>query len=223
MRAEIPGRIGRARFELGGRVTGPADLLTTIERLDPVYVTFRPSTQQLIAWKQDPRSRALLEQGSALVVHVILGNASELPRTGRLSFVAPSLDSATGTQEFRASFANADHLLVPGQFVRVRLTGFERANALAVLQRAVQQGLGRQFVYVVGPGDTATARDVKPGAWNGNLWLIEDGLKSGDRVIVDGLQKVQPGKPVHPVPYADSGAVDAGQKAARAVSAGARK
>ena len=82
-----------------------------------------------------------------------------LPRTGKLDFVAPSLDAATGTQEFRALFRNPDHLLVPGQFVRVRLTGFTRDSALAIPQRAVQQALGRQFVYVVGKGDTvATPR-----------------------------------------------------------------
>ena len=206
IRAGIAGRVGRARIELGGRVTGPSDLLTTVERIDPAYVTFRPSTQQLEQWKRDPRSRALLEPKSGLAVQVVLGDGSVLAKTGRLNFVAPSLDSATGTQEFRAEFANPGHTLVPGQFVRVRLSGFVRANAIAIPQRAVQQGLGRQFVFVVGAGDTVTARDVQPGPWSGNLWIIDSGLSPGDRVIVDGLQKVAPGRTVRPVLVADSSA-----------------
>jgi len=205
IRAGISGQVGRARLELGARVTGPADLLTTIDELDPVYVTFHPSSQQLLAWQQDPRARALLSPGgSGVAVRVLLPNGALLPRVGRINFVSPSLDSASGTQEFRAKFDNGDHRLVPGQFVHVRLEGFARANALAIPQRAVQQGLGRQFVYVVGAGDTVTARDVKPGTWNGTLWLIDSGLVAGDRVVVDGVQKVAPGRTVKPVPAGDS-------------------
>jgi membrane fusion protein (multidrug efflux system) len=124
--------------------------------------------------------------------------------------MAPSLDSVSGTQEFRAQFTNADHRLLPGQFVRVRLEGFQRSDALAVPQRAIQQGLGRQFVFVVGPGDTVTARDVKTGSWSGNLWLVDSGLVAGDRVVVDGIQKVAPGRVVKPVLLADS--ASAGKK-----------
>jgi membrane fusion protein (multidrug efflux system) len=210
IRAAIAGRVGRTLLEVGARVTGPADLLTTIDRLDPVYVTFQPSSQQLLTWQVDPRSRALIQAGSRLVVQVVLADGSVLPRTGRLDFVAPALDAATGTQEFRAVFANPDRLLVPGQTVRVRLVGFARANALAVPERAVQTGLGRQFVYVVGPGDTARAKDVVPGPWSGDRWIIDRGLEAGDRVIVDGVQKIGPGRPVHPMPLADSAAAPAG-------------
>ena len=206
VRAEMEGRVGRSLLDVGARVTGPADLLTTIDRLDPVYVTFRPSTEQLIAWRNDARSRALIRAGSPLVVQIALPDGSVLPRAGRLDFVAPALDAATGTQEFRAVFDNADRFFMPGQFVRVRLGGFARDSALAVPLRAVQSGLGRQFVYVVGPGDTALVRDVQPGPWSGGLWIIDQGLRPGDRVIVDGMQKVMPGHPVRPVPLADSSA-----------------
>jgi membrane fusion protein, multidrug efflux system len=219
IRAEIAGQVGRARLELGARVTGPADLLTTIDELDPVYVTFHPSSQQLLAWQQDPQARALLAAGSAnganasargtvnaggVAVRAVLPDGSLLPRVGHINFMSPSLDSASGTQEFRALFTNADHRLLPGQFVRARLEGFARSSALAVPQRAVQQGLGRQYVYVVGAGDTVTARDVIPGTWSGSLWIIESGLKAGDRVVVDGIQKVAPGRVVKPVPAVDS-------------------
>jgi membrane fusion protein, multidrug efflux system len=198
VRAEIGGRVGRTRMEIGGRVTGPADLLTTIDQLDPIYATFQPSTQQLLSWAEDPGAHALIQPGSALAVRVVLPDGTLLPHPGHLDFVAPSMDSTTGTQEFRAKFDNPDRVLVPGQFVRIRLVGFTRSRALAVPQRAVLQGLGRQFVYVVGEGDTVSARDVVPGPWSGDLWIIDSGLKAGDRVIVDGTQKVGPGRVVKP-------------------------
>jgi membrane fusion protein (multidrug efflux system) len=215
VRAEIGGRVGRTLIEVGGRVTGPGDLLTTIDRLDPIYVTFQPSSQQLLAWQMDPRSRALIQPGSRLVVQVVLPDSTVLLQAGRLDFVAPSLDAATGTEEFRAVFPNHDRLLVPGAFVRVRLVGFARERALAVPERAVQTGLGRQFVYVVGPGDTATVRDVQTGPWSGSRWIINRGLAAGDRVIVDGVQKVAPGRPVKPVPQAARAAAPAGPGAGR--------
>jgi membrane fusion protein (multidrug efflux system) len=203
IRAEIEGRVGRTRLEVGARVTGPGDMLTTIDRLDPVYVTFRPSSDQIATWEADPASRALMQPGSALVVQASTSDGAT-PLTGKLDFVAPSLDAATGTREMRATFVNPDHALVPGQFARVRLEGFTRASAIAVPLRAVQSALGRQFVLVVGPGDTAQARDIKPGPWSGDRWIIDGGLKAGDRVIVDGVQKVGPGRPVHPVALGDS-------------------
>jgi membrane fusion protein (multidrug efflux system) len=204
VRASIEGRVGRTNFEVGGRVTGPSDLLTTIDVLDPIYVSFRPSAQQLLQWKQDPEASKLIQPGSPLSVQVTLPDGTTFPRSGKLDFVAPSLDAATGTQEFRALFKNPDHLLVPGQFVRVRLTGFIRDSALAVPQRAIQQALGRQFVYVVGKGDTVASRDVEPGLWSGNLWIIDKGLSPGDRVVVDGVQKAAPGRQVRAVALADS-------------------
>lgn len=204
VRAEVKGRVGRALLEVGNRVTGPSDLLTTIDPLEPAYVGFRPSVQQLLQWRQDPHSRKLVQPGSPLVVQVTLPDGSLLPRTGRLDFIAPALDQTTGTQEFRALFTNPDRLLVPGQFVKVRLVGFTRDSALAVPQRAVQQALGRQFVYVVAKGDTVVSRDVQPGPWSGNLWIIDKGLAPGELVIVDGIQKATPGRPVHPVALVDT-------------------
>jgi membrane fusion protein, multidrug efflux system len=204
IRAEITGRVGRARLDLGARVTGSADLLTTIDQLNPVYVTFYPSSQQLLEWGDDSRARPLIRAGSALTVHIVLPDGSTFPRAGRLNFIAPSLDSTTGTQEFRAEFTNGDRALMPGEFVTVRLNGLSRSNALSVPQRAVQQGLGRQFVYVVGPGDTVAMRDVKAGPWTGHEWVIDSGLADGDRVVVDGVQKVGPGRKVTPVAAVDS-------------------
>jgi membrane fusion protein, multidrug efflux system len=202
--AEIAGRVGRAQLQLGARVTGPNDILTTIDQLDPVYVTFRPSSEQVLAWRADPTDRALIRPGSALRIRVVHADSSVAPEVGRLDFVAPGLDSATGTQEFRARFSNANGALVPGAFVRVRLDGFMQRNAITVPQRAVQQGLGRQYVLVVGHGDTVATRDIVPGPWTGFSWVIDSGLVAGDRVIVDGVQKAIPGMVVKPSPVADS-------------------
>lgn len=206
VRAEIAGRVGRTNLDVGARVTGPADLLTTIDVVDDVYVSFRPSTQQLLAWRQDPEARRLIQSGSGAKVEVVLPDGTVIPRSAHLDYVAPSLDAATGTQEFRAHFDNSDRLLMPGQFVRARLGGFVQHHALAIPQAAVQQALGRQFVYLAGPGDTVISRDIQPGPWSGSSWIIERGLDSGDRVIVDGLQRARPGAVVRPVPVRDSAA-----------------
>ena len=204
IRAEMSGQVGLARLQLGARVTGPADLLTTIDELDPVFVAFHPSSQQLLSWQQQPGSRQLFQAGGTALVRAILPDGSVLPRTGKINFTSPSLDSASGTQTFRAKFENFDHKLVPGQFVRVRLEGFNRAAAIAVPQRAVQQGLGRQFVFVVGKGDSVATRDVVTGPWSGTQWIIESGLVPGDRVVVDGIQKVAAGRVVKPTAVVDT-------------------
>lgn len=212
VRAEMGGRIGRTLLETGARVSGPGDLLTTIDDLDPVYVSFRPSSEQVLEWSRDAGSRSLAAAGSKLTVEVTLPDGGVLPRTGKLDFVAPSLDNATGTQEYRALFSNGDLLLVPGQFVRARLVGFTSDAALSVPIRAVQTSLGRQFVYVVSAGDTVQMRDVTPGAWSGDQWIIKKGLVPGDRVVVDGIQKVGPGRPVRAVPLSDSVSAGRGAK-----------
>jgi membrane fusion protein, multidrug efflux system len=204
IRAEIGGRVGRTNLEVGARVTGASDLLTTIEQLDPMYVVFRPAAQDLLRWRQDPQARTLIHAGSRLAVRVVMPDGTELPQAGKIDYVSPSADPETGTQEFRAVFGNKDLLLTSGQYVRVRLEGFARDSALAVPRRAVQQSLGRQFVLVVGPGDTVASRDVRPGVWSGDSWIIEQGLAAGDRVIVDGGQKAAPGRPVKPVPLSDT-------------------
>lgn len=200
IKAEISGRVGKANLVLGARVTGPAELLTTIDVLDPVRVTFRPSTQQVLAWRRDPRATQALRAGGSARVEIVMPDGVVYPEAGKLDFVAPVVDSATGTQEFRAEVANRQRLLVPGQFVRVRLEGLVRDSALLVPQRAVVQSLGRQSVYVLGAGDTVHSRDVHATAWIGQRWLIDSGLVAGDRVIVDGVQKVRPGSVAKPAP-----------------------
>jgi membrane fusion protein (multidrug efflux system) len=204
VRAELSGRVGQALLELGARVRGSDDILTTIDVLDPIYVTFRPSAQQQLSWRRDPRTSRMLVPGGGLKLQAILTDGAAAPGQGRLDFVDPVVDPATGTQQLRAEFPNRDRLLVPGQFVRIRLLGLMRDSAIVVPQRAVLLAMGRQAVYLVDPTDTVRVKDVVASAWTGNEWLIEQGLKPGDRVIVDGVQKVGPGAKVKPVVAADS-------------------
>src|SRR2546422_3406650 len=120
VRAEISGRAGRARLELGARVTGPSDLLTTVEQVDPVYVNFSPSDQDVLRWRRDIATRRLLVPSRVLAVQVTLADGSVFPGTGQLNFVDLALQPATGTLSLRAEFRNPQHVLLPGQFVRVR-------------------------------------------------------------------------------------------------------
>lgn len=219
VRAEISGRVGRTRLEVGARVTGPGDVLTTIDQLNPIYVSFHPSSDQVSVWHTTAANRELLQPGSKLAVRVTLPSGDTLPVVGRLDYVAPALDSTTGTLEIRATFDNATGALVPGEFVHVRLDGFTKANALTVPQRAVQQGLGRQFVYVVEAGDTVSARDVHPGLWADSDWIIDSGLSPGDRVIVDGVQKVFPGGVVRPTPEGAASAAGGAGRSGRGAGA----
>jgi len=216
VRAEISGRAGRARLELGARVTGPSDLLTTVEQVDPVYVNFSPSDQDVLRWRRDIATHRLLVPARVLPVQVTLADGSIFPGTGQLNFVDLALQPVTGTLSLRAEFRNPQHVLLPGQFVRIRFVGLTRPGAILVPQRAVQRGLGGAFVYVLGDSNQVAARDVVATSWEGAAWLIDQGLRAGDRVVVDGIQKVVPGQRATPVAYrpaVDTGAVAVGDSA----------
>ncbi len=210
VRAEISGRVGRSQLELGARVTGPGDLLTTVERVDPIDVNFSPSDQDVLRWRRDIATRRLLVPTRVLAVQVTLEDGSIFPGTGQLNFVDLALQRLTGTLSLRAEFRNPQHVLLPGQFVRVRLLGLKRPGAILVPQRAVQRSLRGAFVYVLGDSNTVVARDVVATSWDRGAWLIEQGLQAGDRVVVDGVQQVATGQPAKPVAYqpaADTSAV----------------
>jgi membrane fusion protein, multidrug efflux system len=206
VRAEIAGRVGRALLDVGARVSGSSDVLTTLDVIDPVYVSFRPAAQQQFRWKRDQALRRAIEPGGSARVQVLLPDSTPYPTVGRIGFIDPVVDPQTGTQQFRAELANAERLLLPGQFVRVRLLGLERADAIAIPQRAVLQQLSRQIVYVVDTANKVAARDVVATGWSGSNRLIESGLTAGDRVVVDGLQKIGPGATVRPSEAKDDAA-----------------
>src|SRR6266550_3511951 len=193
--------LARLKALLGARVTGPSDLLTTVEQVDPIYVNFSPSDQEVLRWRQDIATRRLLVPARVLAVQVTLSDGSIFPGTGQLNFVDLALQPATGTLSLRAEFRNPQHVLLPGQFVRLHFVGLKRPDAILVPQRAVQRGLAGAFVYVLGDSNRVTVRDVVATSWDRGAWLIDQGLRAGDRVVVDGIQKVAPGQLATPVAY----------------------
>lgn len=199
--AEIPGRVGRTELQVGAQVPGPSVLLTTIDQLDPIYVNIPVSDNERLAFEDDiAKGRILPPPNRQWKVQLVLADSSIFPGYGTINFQELRVDQETGTTQLRAQLRNPERRLLPNQFVRAKILGATRPNALLVPQRAVQQGLQGPFVFVVTAGDTAVARDIVATAWDGGNWLIEQGLNPGDRVVVDGVQKVAAGRPVRPVP-----------------------
>ena len=196
--APIAGRAGRAQVTEGALVSAAAaTLLTTIEQIDTVYVNFSQSNAELLAIRREIRAGNLkVPTLDSIVVHVVLEDGTEYAHTGRLDFLDISVDQETGTTALRAAVPNPDRILRPGQFVRARIEAGVRPNGIAVPQRAVTVEPNAATVMVVTAGDTARARQVQLGPLEGDNWVVRDGLEPGDRVIVDGLQKVRPGQPV---------------------------
>jgi len=201
VRAQIGGRVGIAQMVLGARVTGPNDLLTTIDQIDPIYVRFSPSDQDLLVWRREIAAKKLAFPNGGLRVRAVLADSSVVPSSGVLTFSDVSLQPQTGTQVLRATFANPQRILQPGQFVRAELLDFKRIGAFLVPQRSVQQGITGSYVYTVTDSNKIAPRTVSTSVWEGSQWVIESGLQSGDRVVVDGIQKIGPGARVRTVPY----------------------
>lgn len=126
----------------------------------------------------------------------MLSDGTAYPETGRISFLDPSFNTQTGTFLVRATVTNPKGLLRPGMFVTAKLKGAVRPNAILVPQKAVQQGANGHFVYLVSPDNTAELRPVIVGEYVGEEWVIKEGLHGGERVVVDGLQRLAPGAPV---------------------------
>lgn len=193
--APIGGRAGRALVTEGALVSaGAATLLTRIEQLDPIYVNFSQSSSDVMRWRNDNASM------SDMKVQLVLEDGSVYPAEGKLNFLDLSIDVGTGSTALRAEFPNPERRLLPGQFVRVRLQAPATEGAILIPQRAVTLGNESASVFVVGENDTVEIRPVTVGSLLGDQWLILDGLAVGDRVIVDGLQKVAPGATVRIAP-----------------------
>jgi membrane fusion protein (multidrug efflux system) len=132
-------------------------------------------------------------------------DGSDYPHEGSFDLLDPALRTETASRPARIIFPNPDRVLLPGQFVTLRFLGATKSEAILVPQRAVQQGPTGSIVFVVGEGDVAQPREVKAANWEGSQWLIEEGLKPGERIIVDGIQRIMPGAPVRPVPVSGEG------------------
>jgi membrane fusion protein (multidrug efflux system) len=201
VRAEIAGRAGRAIMEVGALTSGASDQLTTVDQVDPIYVYFNPSDQDVLQWRRDIADKRLILPRAVLDVQAILSDGSVFAHTGKLNFVSVALETTTSALQLRAEFPNPQHTLLPGQFVRVRLLGLNRNAAILVPQRAVQQDLNGPFVYTLSDSNMVKIRPVSGSSWQGTQWIIESGLRPGDKVVVDGSQKIRPEAVVRPVAY----------------------
>jgi membrane fusion protein (multidrug efflux system) len=196
--APISGRVGRAQVTEGALASAAqGTLLTTIEQIDRVYINLSQSSSDLLALRQAVASGKLnLPSLNKVPVQLILEDGSVYPFSGQIDFLDLSIDEATGTAALRAEFANPGRLLLPGQFVRARIIAGTLPNGIAIPQRAVKLTSDGATVLVVGPKNLVEVRKVKLGTMQGDQWAILDGLKPGERVIVDGQQKAMPGQPV---------------------------
>jgi membrane fusion protein (multidrug efflux system) len=198
--APISGRIGRSLVTTGALVTaGQADAMTTIQRLDPIFVDIQQSSADLVALRR--QLAAGKGVASSATVTLKLEDDSEYPVKGRLEFAEAMVDPQTGTVTLRARFANPQGLLLPGMFVRANLSQLTARDAILVPQTGVSRTpKGEATVMVVGAGDKAELRTVVADRTVGDQWLVTSGLKPGDKVIVEGLGRIRPGQPIRPMP-----------------------
>lgn len=217
--APIGGRIGRALVTEGALVSAAeATQLALIQQTASVYVNFTQSAGELLRLRKAFAANQLRRLGGdAVAVRVVLEDGSELPRPGKLLFSDLGVDAGTGQVTLRAEVPNADGQLLPGQYVRVRLAQAELPAGFLVPQQAVTRTGQGDSVLVVGEGNKPAPRPVKLGSSLNGQWIVTDGLKAGDQVIVDGFQKMfVPGAPVTPVPWKPAAAASAAVAAASA-------
>lgn len=232
--APISGRIGQSLVTEGALVSASeATQLAVIQQTSTVYVNFTQSSTEVLRLRKAIASKQLRAAGDGSVpVRVVLEDGTELAKPGKLLFSDLTVDATSGQITLRAEVPNADGLLLPGQYVRVRLSQAELPSGILLPQQAVTRTNHGDTVLVVGEDNKPTSRPVTVGNAQNGQWVIEGGLKEGDQVIVDGFQKMMvPGAPVKPVPWTGnapatgataSGAAPAASAPAAAASAAAK-
>jgi membrane fusion protein (multidrug efflux system) len=218
----ISGRIGRALVTEGALVgQGEATQLAVVQQINPMYVNFTQSTTEVL------RLRKALESGKfkratgadSASVRVVLEDGSEYPQAGKLLFSDLTVDPTSGQITLRAEVPNPKGILLPGMYVRVRLEQAEASDAIVVPQQAVTRGSTGDTVMVVGADGKVTPRPVKIGTAANGQWVVLDGLKTGEQVMVDGFQKLRGNAPVKPVPWQPSASSANGANGAGGASA----
>ena len=207
VKAPISGRIGRSSVTDGALVTaGQAAALATIQQLETMYVDVTQSTGEMLKLKQNLSNGTLKKSRNGQApVKLLLEDGSSYPLTGTLKFSEVTVDQSTGSVTLRALFPNPKQMLLPGMFVRALLVEGINENAILVPQRGVTRNpKGDAMVMTVGAEDKVEPRPIKVVRTVGDSWLVSDGLKAGDRVILEGLQKARPGTVVKTVPFGSS-------------------
>jgi membrane fusion protein, multidrug efflux system len=210
--APISGRIGRALVTEGALVgQGEATQLAVIQQVNPLYVNFTQSASETMKLRAAMESGQLKRAGGAdaASVRIVLEDGTEYASPGRLLFSDLTVDATTGQVTLRAEVPNPGNQLLPGLFVRVRLEQAQATNAITLPQQAVARTPQGDTVMVVAPDGKVTPRPVKIGSAKGTQWVVLDGLKTGEQVMVDGFQKLQGGAPVKAVPWQPAGTASA--------------
>lgn len=221
VRAPVAGRVGRIEITQGNLVaSGPgAPVLTTLVSVSPIYASFDTDEQVVVKALQDLKSgasaRTLIER---IPVQMGTGTSGGTPHAGKLQLIDNQVDAKSGTVRVRAVFDNADGDLIPGQFARIRMGQARSSQAILINERAVGTDQNKKFVLVVGEGNKAEYREVTLGAPIEGLRVVTSGLKAGETIIVNGLQRVRPGAVVAPqsVPMTAKAEIPADRKEARA-------
>ena len=192
--APVAGVTGAAQQAEGTYISSANSQLTTVSVLSPMWINFSVSENQYLKFQKRVESGALkVPADGKLFVELVLADGTVYPNKAQITFLQPEYNTKTGTFLIRASVENAKGTLRPNQFVRVHLLGATRPGAIAVPQRAVQQGPKGHFVWVVDKDSKAEMRPVSVGEWIGNDWLVDEGLSAGERVVVDGVLTLSPG------------------------------
>ncbi|WP_456406774.1 efflux RND transporter periplasmic adaptor subunit [Thiolapillus sp.] len=180
---------------------GTGSLLTYVAQIDPMWVELSISENQMLQFARQKKTGLLQPPpDDRFTVKLLLADGSEYKHQGVVTFTDASISEETGTFLIRAEVKNPDNLLRPGQFVRVLLQGAVRPNAVMLPKIAMQQGKNGSFVWVINDKQEAEYRAVTPGPWQGDMWFVDEGLKAGDRVVVEGAMKLQPGAKVRIAP-----------------------
>ena len=219
--ANESGRIGATLVPEGRLVgKGEATHLTTIDRLEPVYVNFTMADRDALIFRRSMSSGEIREADGGSRARVFLPDGTEYDKLGKLDFTDSRVDPNTGTISLRAVMPNPGQNLLPGMFVRVEFISAKRPNTILVPQQAVIKTPTGHIAWVIDKEGRATRRDLVVGPWLREDWIIEKGLGAGESVVVDGYQKLQPGAPVKAVPWTPRPASAAGAGAVKAVSPG---
>lgn len=191
----ISGRIGKSAVTEGALVqNGQTTALATVQQLDPIYVDVTQSSNDFLRLKQELANGKLQQENGKAKVELVTNDGLKYPQNGTLEFSDVTVDQTTGSITLRAIFPNPDHTLLPGMFVRARLEEGVNPDALLVPQQGVTRTpRGDASAMVVGEGDKVEVRQITATQAIGDKWLVTEGLKTGDRVIITGLQKVRPG------------------------------
>jgi RND family efflux transporter MFP subunit len=205
VRSPISGRVSRAEVTPGNLVqAGPptATLLTTVVSLDPIYAYFDADEQAYLRYSGLARdgSRPSSREGRTPIYMGLANEDGTFPHKGYVDFLDNQLDPTTGTIRARAVFSNKDHLFTPGLFARIKLEGSGKYRAALVPDRAIGTDQDKKFVLVLKPDSTVDYRTVQPGPLVDGLRVVRSGLQGGERIVVNGLQRVRPGMKVSPVP-----------------------